>query len=188
MSVNSRIQWLHRKICDMSYPNAKRLAERFGISHRQAQRDVDFLRDKMSAPIKYNYDKKGFYYSEKYTLPIESTTTNDEDYTGVIASISDETADTPRADSTIIQLQIPYTAEIYVSDKLAVIELQPFIREKKGTDTYICDFHSIEKFMSAILSLESDITINKPDWLKRRIVRIAERIIKNNKLDDENLF
>jgi len=186
MSANLRIQWLHRKICDMSYPNAKRLAERFGISHRQAQRDVDFLRDKMFAPIKYNYEKKGFYYSEEYALPIESTTTNDEDYTGVIAAASDEVIDTPRAESTIIQLQIPYTAEIYVSDKLAVIELKPFIRERSGIDTYVCDFHSIEKFMSVILSLESDITINKPDWLRRRMVRAAERIIRNNKIDDEN--
>jgi len=186
MSANSRIQWLHRKICDMSYPNAKRLAERFGISHRQAQRDVDFLRDKLSAPIEYNYEKKGFYYSSEYTLPIEATTINDENYTGVIAAASDETINTPRAESTVIQLQIPYSAEIRISDKLSVIELQPFIREKSGVDTYICDFHSIEKFMSIILSLESDITITKPAWLRRRIVRAAERIIRNNKINDEN--
>ena len=187
MSANARIQWLHRKICDMSYPNAKRLSERFGISHRQAQRDVDFLRDKLSAPIEYNYEKKGFYYSREYSLPIEATTTNDEEYTGIIATTSNETTNTPRAESTIIQLQIPYSAEIYVCDKLAVIELQPFIREKTAPHTYICDFHSIEKFMSVILSLESDITITKPDWLRHRMIRAAERIIRNNiNIENEN--
>ena len=186
MSVSSRIQWLHRKISDMSYPNAKRLAERFGISHRQAQRDVDFLRDKMSAPIEYSYEKKGFFYSKEYTLPIETTATNDEDYIGIIAAASDEAINMPRAESTVIQLQIPYSAEIYITDKLSIVELQPFIREKSGSNTYICDFHSIEKFMSIILSLESDIKINKPEWLRKRMVRAAERIIRNNKIEDEN--
>ena len=40
MNANERIQWLHKRICDGRYPNAMRLSERFGISHRQAQRDV----------------------------------------------------------------------------------------------------------------------------------------------------
>lgn len=44
MNANTRIQWLHKKMTMNSYPNAQRLAERFGISHRQAQRDMDYLR------------------------------------------------------------------------------------------------------------------------------------------------
>ena len=45
MSADSRIQWLHQKILSRSYPNARLVADRFGISHRQAQRDVDYLKN-----------------------------------------------------------------------------------------------------------------------------------------------
>ena len=83
MSANLRIQWLHRKITEMSYPNAKRVAERFNISHRQAQRDVDFLKVKLNAPLSYDYERKGFYYTSEFSLPIAITTANDEDYNGI---------------------------------------------------------------------------------------------------------
>ena len=49
MNANTRIQWLHKRILNQSYPNAQRLAERFHISHRQAQRDLEVLRNKMRA-------------------------------------------------------------------------------------------------------------------------------------------
>ena len=52
MNANTRIQWLHKKISMNSYPNAQRLAERFGISHRQAQRDLDYLRRELEATCK----------------------------------------------------------------------------------------------------------------------------------------
>ena len=53
-SANTRIQWLHKKIVNMYYPNAMRLAERFNISHRQAQRDVDYLKKELLRRIELN--------------------------------------------------------------------------------------------------------------------------------------
>ena len=47
MNANTRIQWLHKKMTMNSYPNAQRLAERFGISHRQAQRDFTYLKKEL---------------------------------------------------------------------------------------------------------------------------------------------
>ena len=55
MNANIRIQWLHKKLTMKSYPNAQRLAERFGISHRQAQRDFDYLRRELGARLKLRY-------------------------------------------------------------------------------------------------------------------------------------
>lgn len=180
MSANLRIQWLHTKIAGMSYPNAKRLSERFGISHRQAQRDVDFLRVKLNAPLAFDYNKKGFYYTRDFSLPVSATSANDEDYTTVVSCFGTDDSEAPHAESTVIQLQLPYSAVIETSDKLAVVELGSYIKEKNGDNSYRCEFHGIEKFMSAILSLESDIKIVKPDWLKARIIRCAERFIRNN--------
>jgi predicted DNA-binding transcriptional regulator YafY len=186
MPANLRIQWLHRKITEHSYPNAKRLAERFGISHRQAQRDVDFLRDKLGAPVAFDFIHNGFYYTADFTLPVAITADNDEDYTGVVASIAAETSPQPaEAEKMVVQTQIPYAATLRVGGKLTVIELQPFIREKNKDGTYLCEFHSIEKFMSVILALDADITIIKPDWLRTRLIRAAERIIRNNKTDNK---
>lgn len=180
MSANLRIQWLHRKISDMSYPNAKHIAERFGISHRQAQRDVDFLKNKLSAPVEFDYQRRGFYYSSAYTLPVAFTAINDEDYSGIIAAVGADACDPLPAANTVIQMQLPYSATLKIGGSLAAVELQPFIRENNRDGTYLCEFHSIEKFMGVILSLDAEISIIKPDWLRQRIVRAAERVIRNN--------
>ena len=63
MSASNRIQWLHKYIVEMRYPNASRLAERFGISHRQAQRDVDSLRNDFGAPLAYSAERRGLRVS-----------------------------------------------------------------------------------------------------------------------------
>ena len=70
MSANIRIQWLHKKIMDKCYPNAYHLVERFRISHRQAQRDVDYLRHTMGAPLAYSSAEKGYYYKEPFVFPL----------------------------------------------------------------------------------------------------------------------
>lgn len=179
MSANQRIQWLHRKITEMSYPNAKRLAERFGISHRQAQRDVEFLQLRLGAPLAYDFKRRGYYYTEEFSLPIAVTTANSEDYNGVVATAPDLDSE-PQADSTVIQLQLPYSAQIKVADRLTAVEMGGYITERISDNVYRCEFHSIEKFMSVIMSLEADITVLSPDWLRARLVRAAERIIRNN--------
>ena len=69
VSLDSRIQWLHLQIFEERFPNAYRISEKFGISHRQAQRDIEYLKVKLNAPMKYDAAKKGFYYSEPYSLP-----------------------------------------------------------------------------------------------------------------------
>ncbi len=65
-----RFFWFHKYIKAEKYPNAKDLAGHFEISHRTAQRTIEFMRDRIQAPLEYNYHNKGFYYSDKtYELP-----------------------------------------------------------------------------------------------------------------------
>ena len=80
MNASKRIQWLHKYIVEMRYPNAGRLAERFGISHRQAQRDVDSLRNNLGAPLAYSAEHRGFYYTADYSLPSYAMAANEFDY------------------------------------------------------------------------------------------------------------
>ena len=82
--LDSRIQWLHRQIFESRYPNAFRISEKFGISHRQAQRDIEYLKTKMNAPMAYDAAKKGFFYTEPFSLPSYFSVANEGDYTEIM--------------------------------------------------------------------------------------------------------
>lgn len=65
-----RFLWFHERVKASTYPNARHLAERFEISPRTAQRDLDFIRDRLNAPLDYDHNKKGYYYTDdSYELP-----------------------------------------------------------------------------------------------------------------------
>ncbi len=183
MNANTRIQWLHKKILNKSYPNAQRLAERFRISHRQAQRDLDLLRRKLGAPLAYDNKRKGFYYTEDYSLPVLVTSDNDELYIPEIFSVRDNRE--LAAEESIIQMQIPYSATVELTNKLSAVELSSYIIARQPHDRYICEFHSIEKFIGVLLSLESDFRLLEPEWLRERLLRCAQRVIRNHASDEE---
>ena len=177
-SASTRIQWLHKKIANMYYPNAMRLSERFNISHRQAQRDVDYLKKKLGAPLAYSLEHKGYYYTEQYSLPLVMSSDNDDSLNELADSMSGASL---RAENTLVQMQIPYTATVEISDKLSVLTLKNFIISKEPRNRYICEFHNLEQFLSVLITLRSDFKIIEPMWIRERLVKLAERIIKNNK-------
>ena len=177
MSANKRIQWLHSRISSGNYPNANHLAAKFGISHRQAQRDVDFLRTKLNAPVEYDPSRFGYFYTEHFSLPIYITSDNDDEYSGFSGKIGGA----PSSESTVIQMQIPYTAELEIKTKLGVVEMKNLITAKKGRNRFVCEFHSVELFLGMLMSLNADVRIVSPEWLRDRALESAERIIRNNK-------
>lgn len=65
-----RYYWFHGQVKANRYPNAKTLAERCEISGKQAQRDIEFMRERVEAPLHYNPSHRGYEYSdERYELP-----------------------------------------------------------------------------------------------------------------------
>lgn len=65
-----RFLWFHDRVKASKYPNARHLAERFEISPRTAQRELDFIRDRLRAPLEYDHTRKGYYYTDdSYELP-----------------------------------------------------------------------------------------------------------------------
>lgn len=177
MNANTRIQWLHKKMSMNSYPNAQRLAERFGISHRQAQRDMDYLRRELGAPVAYDNSRKGFYYTRPFVLPVLLSSDNDELY---IPEIFNAERRDLAADESIIQMQIPYSATVEIKNKLTALELSNYIIAKGPQNRYICEFHSIEKFIGLLLSLDADFRLIEPYWLRERILRNAQRVLQNH--------
>ena len=179
MSANDRIQWFHKKISAGCYPNASHLSEKFDISHRQAQRDVEFLRKELSAPLGYDSAKKGYFYTEDFILPLIVESENDADYQSVISSL--QAYSQLAAERSVIQLQLPYTATLEITDKMTVMNLRSFIIAEEPRHRYRCEFPSIELFLGIIVATDANIRIVSPDWLRQRVVKITSRIYEMNK-------
>lgn len=179
MSANDRIQWFHKKIASGCYPNASHLSERFEISHRQAQRDVEFLRKDLGAPLGYCLHKKGYYYEEEFVLPLMIESENDADYQAVLSGIrafNDQTAA-----RSVIQMQLPYTAVLEITDKMTVMNLRGFIVSEEPHHRYRCEFPSVELFLGVIVSADADVRIVSPDWLRSKLIDFAQRILERNR-------
>jgi predicted DNA-binding transcriptional regulator YafY len=61
----NRILKIDDAIRAKTYPNAVALAKRMGVTNRTILRDIEYLRDMYKAPIEYDYNKRGFYYTEE---------------------------------------------------------------------------------------------------------------------------
>lgn len=178
-----RIQWFHDELTRKTYPNAARLSERFDISVRQAQRDITYMRTDLGAPLQYDAGRQGYAYTTPFSLPVILVSENDESRSHVrdngFADTQDG-AEHPEADSVIIQSQIPYTAVLRIEDRLTVLEMRSYILSRERAGTYLCEFRNIDRFLCAILTARSGIRIVEPDWLRERLLRMAERVIGNN--------
>jgi len=65
-----RYYWFHGQVKTGRYPNARKLSERFEVSEKQAQRDIEFIRDRLDAPLRYNAANRGYGYEDiSYELP-----------------------------------------------------------------------------------------------------------------------
>ena len=47
------------------YPNARELAERFEVHIRTIYRDIEYMRDQLRAPIDFDPEHNGYYYTEE---------------------------------------------------------------------------------------------------------------------------
>lgn len=74
MSLLERIYSFHTQVQRNRYPNATDIAEEFEVSLATAHRDINYLRDRLLAPLTFNQQKNGYAYSEEgFRLPFEET-------------------------------------------------------------------------------------------------------------------
>ncbi len=73
-SAALRMMSIHREIARGARPSVKKLAEEHEVSARTIQRDMEGLRDRLGAPIEYDSARRGYFYSEKYRLPLLTLT------------------------------------------------------------------------------------------------------------------
>lgn len=59
-----RLLFIDRTIREGRYPSAATLAREWQVSAKTIQRDIDYLRDELGAPIAYDEVKHGLYYTD----------------------------------------------------------------------------------------------------------------------------
>jgi len=80
-----RCVWFDNEMRNGCYPNAATLALKFEISHKTAQRTIDYLRDRLHAPIEYQASRKGYTCLDpRYRLPFIHLT--ESELTALLAS------------------------------------------------------------------------------------------------------
>jgi proteasome accessory factor B len=65
-----RLLDLHDKLAAGEYPNCASFADQWEISTKTAQRDFDFMRDRLKSPLEYDALRRGWFYSKpNFMLP-----------------------------------------------------------------------------------------------------------------------
>src|ERR1039458_5358347 len=59
-----RVLRIHQALHAGGYPNASTLARQLEVSTKSIHRDVEFMRDRLELPIKYNSSRFGYFYAE----------------------------------------------------------------------------------------------------------------------------
>ncbi|MFA4829707.1 MAG: WYL domain-containing protein, partial [Thermodesulfovibrionales bacterium] len=70
-TIYERFLWFDHKARAKRYPNTTVLSKEFEISPKTAQRDIEFMRDRLRCPLLYDQSRKGYYYrDETFSLPM----------------------------------------------------------------------------------------------------------------------
>ncbi len=65
-----RLLDFHQRLKDGRYPNCSSFSADWEVSVKTVQRDIDFLRDRMGAPVEYDSQRRGYYYTdETFMMP-----------------------------------------------------------------------------------------------------------------------
>jgi predicted DNA-binding transcriptional regulator YafY len=101
-----RLLFIDRKIREGSFPNCASLAAEWEVSGKTIQRDLDYLRDELGAPIRYDGLKRGYAYAEpSFSLPALSISESDLFCVCVAETVLSQFRNTPlfRKLSTVFQ-------------------------------------------------------------------------------------
>jgi len=75
---HARLLFIDRKIREGKYPSCMQLALEGEVSYRAMQRDIDYMRYQLDAPIEYSAKERGLFYSEdNFNLPAFSIKESD---------------------------------------------------------------------------------------------------------------
>lgn len=75
---HARLLYIDREIGRGGYPNHSQLAKGYEVCVKTIQRDIDYMRYQLDAPVEYSAKHRGYFYTEpNYTLPAISVKESD---------------------------------------------------------------------------------------------------------------
>jgi hypothetical protein len=140
------------------------------------------LRRKLNAPVEFDRSRQGYYYTESFSLPDSIRVEDPRDISNIVA-LADMLGGN---DDESTQISIPYSALLRIPDKLAALELAPFVTKRVGSKgKYICEFQNIRVFFGALLASDADIRILEPEWLREDFCRSLDKLRESNRETEE---
>jgi proteasome accessory factor B len=74
----ARLLELDRRIRSGGFPNCLTFSREWEVSQKTVQRDIDYLRDQLGAPVEYDRERRGYFYSDaSWFLPSLSLSEGD---------------------------------------------------------------------------------------------------------------
>ncbi|MBT8764421.1 WYL domain-containing protein [Desulfohalobiaceae bacterium Ax17] len=73
MSKLERIYFFHQQVLSDNYPNASSIIDEFEVSKATAHRDIEYMKERLLAPLKFHHGKNGYYYETQFSLPFENS-------------------------------------------------------------------------------------------------------------------
>ncbi|ABB23707.1 helix-turn-helix transcriptional regulator [Pelodictyon luteolum] len=125
-----RMQYIDQQLRDNHYPNCSIIASYFEVSSKSIQRDIDYMRDLLHAPISYDRKKRGYYYEKEGWSYLAATTLELREAEALIATTK-----------VLQQYQgTPYYNEV----SRALDKVRQYLPESSATD-HLLSAYSIEK-------------------------------------------
>jgi predicted DNA-binding transcriptional regulator YafY len=116
-SAFKRIYYIDSKISSGCYPNVPSLAAGWETSESTINRDIDYMRIMLNAPIEYDYKHKGYYYSEKsFRLPAGFVSSEELLTLGMTKSLLSLYKNTPLYDTAYALMDV-ITAPLDAADE-----------------------------------------------------------------------
>jgi predicted DNA-binding transcriptional regulator YafY len=70
-NIYERFIWFDDRVKQKKYPNTTSLSKQFEVSIKTAQRDIEFMRDRINCPLCYDPGRKGYFYEDDtFSLPL----------------------------------------------------------------------------------------------------------------------
>lgn len=195
ISNYQRITWFHNKIINSGYPNARLLAQHFEISVRQAQRDIEYMRDSMNAPLVYCSKHRGYLYEEEFVLPSFFLSENERSIVSLLAkqaqsigalgywkykNQADILQKITEINSTDSVSKEPYIARLQMTgERKSTLVLDYFLCQTEMKETYTYAFFDPDIFISVLIASHLEFKILSPKWLNEYMKnRLTELLAK----------
>ena len=180
-----RMQRLHEMLSANRFPNCRNMAAEFEVSTKTVQRDLNFMRDRLRLPIEYDNTFFGFRYTHPVDHPpitlaavIQETNNAGRAKRFAPSSLSDGIERTAVQEGGIVAIRIRFDAQ--VAAEVQALTSHPLQETKILPDGSIelkVQLDGVFNLDRWVLSWGAYARVLEPDWLRRRILKIARRIL-----------